>query len=146
MLIDALDGAPIHRRVGNDRWQGYFTGQVAIKNVAIVGELVRFDLTFSVDSMDRDDYIWSNDRARGATNKVRIMQGGEQIDARVVAIHRYGADLTRCDSLGPEEVRLTFETSRQLPSVLADRPLQVLFFRTDQGKEILAAAPETELV
>lgn len=143
MLIDALDGVPIHRQGRKDRWKGYFTGQIAIQNVAIAGELIRFDLSFSVHSNDRDDYIRSSDRTKGTTNKVRIMQGGKQIDARVVAIHRCGAELGRCDSLGPEEVRLTFETSRQLSSALADRPLQVLFFQTDQSKEILAAAPET---
>jgi hypothetical protein len=122
---------------------GYFIGHVTIRNVAIVGELLRFDLCFPNAPKDCDDYIWSSDRRKGTTNKVRLGQEGKQIDACIVAIHRYGANLEQCDGPGPEELCLTFETPQQLSGAQADRPLQVLFFQTDQGEEALAVAPET---
>jgi hypothetical protein len=142
MLVDALNRASIHRRIAYNRWTDYFKGQLIIDNVVIVGKMLRFDLSFPNPSTDCDDYIWSTDRERGTTNKVRLMQAGKPIDARVVAIHRYGANPEQCDNTGPEELRLTFEAPQQLSGAQADRPLQVLFFQTDQGEEVLAAAPE----
>lgn len=138
-LLTDLSGAPIEQKP-NDKGHGLFEGQVTIRNIIIRDDRVRFELCFPTSRLDHDDYILPSERHAGTTDKVRIMQARRQIDARVVAIRRHGAE-SHCDEQGPEEYCLIFDAPRYLEGAQGNEPLQVEFIE----KRVIAAAGRSRL-
>ena len=119
VLVEALDGAILERSA-----DGYaLEGKIGIEHVADQGSVLRFDLIVPTTAADMNDYIWGSELKAGTTDKVVLVQRGNEVpDARVVGVDREGKGEGRMFA-EVEQYRLTFEVPKH--SLRAAEPLEI---------------------
>jgi hypothetical protein len=120
--VERLDGSPLVK-ADPGSWPGCFVGSITIENVQEEGDAVHFDVILPTGETDINDFIWLDERKRGTTDKVRLMQGGSAVvAARVVGIEREGPD-TRWRNARSDQYRVTFEVPTS--AIRGREPLEV---------------------
>lgn len=119
-VVESLNGAQL--LPADESWEG-LSGTVVVENVDARPDTIRFEVVLPTSVLDVEDFILSEERESGTTDKVVLMQAGNPVaGAHTVLIDREGPE-DRWTQAAVHQYRFTFE----LPpgSIQGGQPLEL---------------------